>query len=759
MKILFFLLVIGLVSCQQDKNKTIITNDLHLQEIQTLPTVIKPIPNEILNRTVNLANDLFDKEIESVLHDGSQNRFFDLILDFMPTTRYWRKTTPKVNTVKANGMRRLFTRQANTLISQSPLNIRSQVQLASQSSSDARNIDAASTIALRVSQTLLTKEALAGKQFDFNSLANIQAPNELCPFKANLFCSPNTRFSQVDGSCNNLQQPWMGKAETPYKRYLQPAYGDNLSSPRSRSVTGSELPNPRIVSRALSNENFLTDDTFTHMTAIFGQFLAHDITSAAVSSDSSGRIVDCPCNNGNPSCMSINMPSQDSAMRMSCMRFTRSSAAFSNFDCRLGHREQLNLLTSFIDATQVYGPNAARSRELRSFIGGKLKTSEGFNTKSTLPQGQDGSCRDTTDRVKCFAAGDGRVNENNMLTSLHTLFLREHNRIATELAQVNPTWDDERLFQETRKILIGEMQHIVYNEWLPVIIGWNTAALFDLTPLNGKTYFSGYNPTINPALAGEFATAAFRFGHTLVRGQISRVGRNQQNTSPALNLQDIIFRPVEIYNTGAGGIDSILLGMISDAASKYDPNVVDTLQNHLFEVKFPDGSVSAIDLVAMNVNRGRDHGIPSYNSIREKCGLRKVTSFQDLRDFIPDDRIRILSSVYAHVDDIDLYIAGLSETPAKGALVGPTFACVLANQFKDLKRGDRFYYENGPSNTAFSLDQLAEVKKSSLARILCDNVDAAQVQPNVFIQPKASLNNVPVQCSWLPKVDISKWRE
>jgi hypothetical protein len=154
-------------------------------------------------------------------------------------------------------------------------------------------------------------------------------------------------------------------------------------------------------------------------------------------------------------------------------------------------------LTSFIDATQVYGPNAGRSRELRSFTGGLLKTSEGISVRSTLPQGQDGSCRNTDARVKCFAAGDGRVNENSGLTSMHTLFMREHNRIAIELAKINPAWADERLFQESRRILIAEMQHLVYNEWLPAVIGFNAAGLFDLIPLSGKTFFTGYNPSVS----------------------------------------------------------------------------------------------------------------------------------------------------------------------------------------------------------------------------------------------------------------------
>lgn len=195
--------------------------------------------------------------------------------------------------------------------------------------------------------------------------------------------------------------------------------------------------------------------------------------------------------------MSVQMPSNEIVMKMSCMQFTRSSAAFPSFDCRLGHREQLNLLSPFIDLTQVYGPNAARSRELRSLQRGQLLASQGPNGQIYLPTAQDGACRHTDSTVKCFAAGEGRTNENLALTSLHTLFLREHNRIAAELSQRNPTWSDDRVFSETRKIMIAIAQHIVYNEYVPALIGFNNAGLFDLVPLTSKSYFRGYDSSVS----------------------------------------------------------------------------------------------------------------------------------------------------------------------------------------------------------------------------------------------------------------------
>jgi hypothetical protein len=103
-----------------------------------------------------------------------------------------------------------------------------------------------------------------------------------------LTCNPNDKFSSLDGSCNNLNKPWLGKAETPFKRYLPPAYDDKVNSPRTKSVTGHPLPNPRVISLALSFDNSEQDSKYTHLVAIFGQFLAHDITLAATSS---GKIV------------------------------------------------------------------------------------------------------------------------------------------------------------------------------------------------------------------------------------------------------------------------------------------------------------------------------------------------------------------------------------------------------------------------------------------------------------------------------------
>jgi peroxidase len=152
------------------------------------------------------------------------------------------------------------------------------------------------------------------------------------------------------------------------------------------------------------------------------------------------------------------------------------------------------------------------------------------------------------------------------------------------------------------------------------------------------------------------------------------------------------------------------MGLLNDQSSKYDLSLVDTLQNHLFEFTDSNGVVIALDLAAANIQRGRDHGFPAYIKYRQACGLKAAKNFQDLSDSISNDKINLLQSVYENVADIDLWVGGLAETPnAADALIGPTFSCIIAKQFLHLKRGNRFYYENGPNQnagtsvTAFSL--------------------------------------------------------
>lgn len=156
----------------------------------------------------------------------------------------------------------------------------------------------------------------------------------------------------------------------------------------------------------------------------------------------------------------------------------------------------MNLLSAFTDGSQIYGISQDRANELRTFQGGLLIATGNGRGRTFVKQGQDTSCRDTNARTQCFVAGEGRTNENLALTSLHTLFNRNHNKIAATLASINPQWIDETLYQEARKINLAIYEHIIFNEFVPTIIGWNSASAFDLLPQNDDVFYTGYSPNV-----------------------------------------------------------------------------------------------------------------------------------------------------------------------------------------------------------------------------------------------------------------------
>ena len=205
----------------------------------------------------------------------------------------------------------------------------------------------------------------------------------------------------------------------------------------------------------------------------------------------------------------------------------------------------MNQITHWLDASNVYGSGISDARRLRTFRGGKLRTGRGVGGAEMLPDSGTNDCKGSSKR--CFLAGsmfvcagilfgcviscwlflilfmkrhfslvgDLRVNEQPNLAVMHTLFLREHNRISTALKKINPKWSDEKLYQESRRILIAEWQHIIYNEWLPLILGDRYMSRYGLYPLDAG-YSRQYRTDFDPRITNAFASAAFRFGHSLI---------------------------------------------------------------------------------------------------------------------------------------------------------------------------------------------------------------------------------------------------
>lgn len=296
-------------------------------------------------------------------------------------------------------------------------------------------------------------------------------------------------------------------------------------------------------------------------------------------------------------------------------------------------------------------------------------------------------------KILFFFLGDSRANEVPELITVHAIWHREHNRIADELARINPGWNDEILYQEARRILIAEMQHVTYSEFVPILIGRRMMKKFGLEPLK-EGYSFNYREDLNPGILGAFSTAAFRF-HSLVASWFE-LRTEDDKVVDRFRLSNTYFDPSLLYKRGA--FDLLINGLVQQPTQKNDQYFSEEVGLHLFR---PRGGSFGMDLAALNIQRGRDHGLPGYNKWRELCGLRRIQNFRDLANVMPQATAQSLSRLYGSVDDVDLYIAGIAENPIQGAIVGPTFACILAEQFRRLKEGDRLWYENG--NTEFPL--------------------------------------------------------
>jgi hypothetical protein len=381
-------------------------------------------------------------------------------------------------------------------------------------------------------------------------------------------------------------------------------------------------------------------------------------------------------------------------------------------DTRRYPREQLNVITAYIDASNVYGSDGKRAEALRTFEEGKLKTTSGGQF---LPFNTEGLDNAGGPDPRLFLAGDVRANEQIALTGMHTLFVREHNRLCDEILMGNPDLTDEEIYQWARKIVGAQMQVITYNEFLPVLLGP------DALPR-----YRGYNRHVDAGIGNEFSTAAYRFGHSMLSPILLRVNK-PGNKPVATELRDAFFNP-RLVRQG-GGIPSILRGLATQQAQEVDNKIVNGVRNFLFGEPGQGG----FDLAALNIHRGRNHGIADYNSVRRAYGLRRVRRLSD----ITSDRVLqlALAEAYDSIDDMDLWVVGLSEDHVLGGLVGETFRIILIDQFARLRDGDRFWYQNDP----FFIDNpvlMAEVANTQLSDIIRRNTHVGdELQDNVFIVP------------------------
>lgn len=503
----------------------------------------------------------------------------------------------------------------------------------------------------------------------------------------------------LDGSCTNdnpdgLSRVW-GSAQTAHFSYFSPF--------STKEPTGQNRNSPRLISNVVSAQNdYVPNDRgLTEFLVFVGQFLDHNIVQTALEEDE-------PFN--------IPIPRNDRLFG----NFSRGQLPFSRSErvpvsLTTSEVRPANMLSSAIDLAAVYSSNEERLRTIRVGETCFLQTS----SRDFLPRNNAGLVNDPDTSARFFLAGDVRSNENPMLTAMHTIFLREHNRLCQEVAPLFRN-DDEAQFQAARLINIAQFQKIIYEEFFPAITGRRL-----------KRY-TGFKRNENLGVSLLFSTAAFRIGHTMI-GNALRLRGPGNKPLRSFPAREMFFRTADLFE--GFDVEPFIRGAVAQQAQEVDTLVQDSLREVLFaNVEALDDGV---DLVALNLQRGRDHALPNFNTVRRRFRLRPVKRFRGLTSNLGLQNR--LSTVYRKPDDIDIWIALLAEDHEPRSSLGATMLRIWVAEFTRLRDGDRFFYERrGHFSKALvkAFPRLAKLRKekNTMRRIILrnSNIASSDLQQNIF---------------------------
>lgn len=609
----------------------------------------------------------------------------------------------------------------------------------------------------------------------------------------------------LDGGGNNVANPTWGRANTPYSRVAPARYADGRSQP----VAG---PNSRYISNRVFNDaaqNVFSERQVTAWGWTWGQFLDHTfgLRLGRAPGDPAGETANIPFNSGDPL--------EEFENDLGVIPFARSDPApgtgVSN------PRQQVNTNSSYIDAFAVYGGTNERLDWLREgTVDGNpannnarlllqndyLPRAGARGNASTAPAMEiDGILR--ANPASAMVAGDVRANENLFLTATHTLFAREHNRIVNLL----PTsLSQEDRFQIARRIIVAEQQYITYNEWLPAM-GVTLPA------------YTGYRNNVNAALSNEFATVGYRV-HSQIHGEMeiaADADRYSEAQLEAFRAQgiDVIEEDGEVelvipLNRGffnpdlvpGIGLGPLLAGIGAEAQYKNEEMIDNQLRSVLFQIpvsgnpacldgpELPECFDGVVDLGAIDIERGRDHGMPTYNQLRQAYGLAPVTSFTQITgessatfppgtgidnpaslgfqrlsdpfnaviDPADEDRLEAtpvnfvrraplaarLQAIYGNVNNVDAFVGAVAEAHGAGSDLGPLQRAIWTREFTRLRDGDRFFFGNDQGLT-FIRNTYGIDFRASLGDLIARNSDVprSDLPTNVFFTHG---DNPPTSC-------------
>ena len=468
------------------------------------------------------------------------------------------------------------------------------------------------------------------------------------------------------------------------------------------TLAGADRPNPRLISNLVFDQRDGTGALIDKPNAmeassllwVFGQFLDHDLSQTR--------------NGAAFGTASIAVPAGDTVFTPgSTLGFNRSAFAPGTGTSAANPRQYQNDITAFVDGSNIYGSSQAKLSAL--LAPGTAKLLLDANGLIAFDRNLGGGIGNGA------ATGDDRASENPALLGMHALFAREHNRTVDALnaaaAAEGVTLTVAQQFEGARARVEAIMQAIVYNEFLPALVGPD--------PLPAYT---GFRSTVNPAISLEFSTAIYRLGHTLLSPTIARMEENGATHSAGnLALRDA-FGGQARGALAQTGVEAILRGMSTTRSQAYDTYMVEDVRSLLFGQGGP-----GTDLAALNIQRGRDHGLPSYAEMRAALGLAPKTSFAQITSD-PEIAAR-LQAAYGQVSRLDLWVGVLAETPVPGGLVGETARAVLIDQFLRLRDGDPFF----SLGRGFGTDELAELWSTRLSDVIVRNTNVTDLQGDAFV--------------------------
>lgn len=565
---------------------------------------------------------------------------------------------------------------------------------------------------------------------EVNSFSSTAA---LCHAQFKSWSCVRQMYRPASAQCSSLtRNRHDGKAEMPLNRWMPGNYSKFGQLPLD-----NKLPNPRKISMVLrAFRPPRLSDKFTELYTTLGQYFSHDMSLTPDAVGKACTPVKHACFRSWETNMKLGCRPIYNEEKKSCIPMKRSATLCDKVS-------PVNEATSFIDASPVYGSNLKDMKLLRN--GHRLRVNNLFkdlNGMAYLPFLKDR--RETcAGQHPCFLAGDRRASVAPLLAMLHTIFMREHNRIADHFKSNTHVyfWTDDRIFAETRKIIEAMHQQLAYEHYLPHMVGRYLGSKInrDWTVRNTPSGSSN-----------AFTHAAFRLAHCNINPMVrlrfhKGAGMGWRNEDRPIHHH--FWRPDKIIQMG---MDAIINGVQHQRMKDGAPHniIAKPFTEHLFTEKL---NGVAADLLALDIARGRDVGLKPYLHWRRFCRLPRADSWKALRRIwmITDKQFQGVKNLYVDPGSVDLFLGGMIEKPIPGALVGPTFRCLIGRQFLLTKNHDYYFYLRYDQRVA---RVLYPVKPVLMAHLLCRNSGIKEVRRNPFL-----VDSPIIPCRSIPSLDLSQY--